>query len=461
MKDLFNICNGSDSYKMSHDKMYLPGTETVYSYFESRSGSKWNETVFFGLQQIMLRYFAGKVVTKEKIDEAERKMTRHLGSYDRTRWEYILEHFNGKLPIKIHAVDEGTPVPINNVMITVENMGGEATKWLTNYVETIITHVWHSSNVATLSREVKKMIIKSLEKTCESGKDFPGLAFMLHDFGYRGTSSVESAGTGGAGHLVNFEGTDTTIAMDYVEEYYNSEVGYSVNATEHSVMTALGKEGEAEVIQNLLNEFPTGILSVVSDSYDIFNCVENLYGERFKEQILNRADGDTFVIRPDSGDPVKTCMKLLEIMSNKFGFTINSKGYKVINPKVRLIWGDGIGPDGIQSILTAITEIGYSAENMVFGAGGALLQKHNRDTQRNAFKCSSQYRNEKWNDVYKSPLDTSKTSKRGRLKLISDNNTMKTVRIEEDGENLLKLVFECGSLMNIQNFEDIRKRASL
>ena len=159
MRDLYNICNGSDSYKMSHDKMYLPGTETVYSYFESRSGSKWNETVFFGLQQIMLRYFAGKVVTKEKIDEAERKMTRHLGSYDRSRWEYILENFDGRLPIKIHAVDEGTPVPINNVMITVENMGGEATKWLTNYVETLITHVWHSSNVATLSREVKKMLI--------------------------------------------------------------------------------------------------------------------------------------------------------------------------------------------------------------------------------------------------------------------------------------------------------------
>jgi nicotinamide phosphoribosyltransferase len=461
-----NICLTTDSYKLNHWNQYPAGTEKVYSYFECRKGAKFAETPFFGLQYIIKNHLEGVVVTREKIENAAKLCKAHFGSekyFNREGWEYILNNYGGKLPVVIKAVEEGTVVPINNVLMTIENTDNKCF-WLTNFLETILSQVWYSTTVAALSREVKVNIKEYFDLTSDGGL----LNFGLHDFGFRGASSWESAGIGGAAHLINFLGTDTVVAMEVAVNYYNADLNglaFSVAATEHSVMTALGKNGEEQVVENLLNEYPTGILSVVSDSYDIYNFVSNIVGTKFKDRILDR-DG-VFVVRPDSITPTHPTPEeeMVWIMENlwaNIGGTINSKGYKVINPKVRVLWGDGIDIDGIKKILYAVTKAGFATENIAcFGMGGGLLQKVNRDTQRCAFKCSAQYRDGQWYDIQKNPKDVSKASKKGKLKLIKVDGEFETVGENDPGEDYLKVVFYDGVLLNEVDFATIRKNAAL
>ena len=457
-----NICVGTDSYKLTHWNQYPEGTEVVYSYFEARKGAKFNNTVFFGLQYIMLEYLMGPVVTKAKIDAAEKLAAAHFGNpdiFNRARWDYILEKHGGRLPIKIKAVPEGTPVPINNVMMTVENTDPKC-YWLTNHLETLLCHVWYGSTVATQSREAKKILQKYLRLTTEN-RD--GLSFMLHDFGYRGVSSVESAALGGAGHLVNFMGTDTVAAMEMLMQYYNSDVpAYSVPATEHSVMTSRGKEGEEAVLKQILDAYPTGILSIVIDSYDYRNFIK-MAGTTFKEQILAR-DGKV-VFRPDSGDPVEVTKEVLNLLGDHFGLSVNTKSFKILPPQIGMIWGDGIDTTDMEKILEEIAKANWSAENIVFGMGGGLLQKINRDTQRFAFKSSYQERNGESYDIFKDPVDATKVSKRGRLKLIrregAHGSFLTTVQANIPGEDIMETVFLDGHIQRSHKLDEIRERAAL
>ena len=461
-----NICLTTDSYKLNHWNQYPAGTEKVYSYFECRKGAKFAETPFFGLQYIIKNHLEGVVVSREKIENAAKLCKAHFGSekyFNREGWEYILNSHGGKLPVVIKAVEEGTVVPINNVLMTIENTDNKCF-WLTNFLETILSQVWYPITVASLSREVKVNIKEYLDLTSDGGL----LNFGLHDFGFRGASSWESAGIGGAAHLINFLGTDTVVAMEVAVNYYNADLNglaFSVAATEHSVMTALGKNGEEQVVENLLNEYPTGILSVVSDSYDIYNFVSNIVGTKFKDRILAR-DG-VFVVRPDSITPTHPTPEeeMVWIMENlwaNIGGTINSKGYKVIDPSVRVLWGDGIDLEGIKKILYAVTKAGFATENIAcFGMGGGLLQKVNRDTQRCAFKCSAQYRDGQWYDIQKNPKDVSKASKKGKLKLIKVDGEFETVGENDPGEDYLKVVFYNGVLVNEVDFATVRKNAAL
>lgn len=469
----------SDSYKFNHWNQYPKDTEAVASYFESRKGALFDETVFVGLQPLIIDHLLGPVVTRKGIEKAAKLAKAHFGSeklFNRAGWEYILNEHNGHLPIRIRAVPEGTPVPVSNVLMTVENLDPKCF-WLTNYLETLLTHVWYASTVATLSRATKKVIKKHLDRTSDNPA---GINFMLHDFGFRGVSSVESAAAGGLGHLVNFLGTDTVVAMEAVVRYYKTAniwehpeipvddnyegIAYSVPATEHSVMTARGPEGEARIIGDLIAEYPTGILSVVVDSYDYKNCVGNIIGKQFKDAILAR-DG-VFVVRPDSGNPEEVTLAIIDSLGKNFGFTVNSKGYRVLNPKVRVLWGDGIDIRGVDNILGTLYVNGWSAENMVFGMGGGLLQKVNRDTQRFAFKCSAQKRDGKWIDIFKNPLDKTKVSKKGRLALLHDPvfGVYETVKIEDipaGRTDLLQTVFENGKLLKFYTFDEVRANAKL
>lgn len=463
-----NIITLSDSYKFGHHNMYPDDTEYVYSYFEARTGAKHSYTVFFGLQYLLMEYLQGQVVTREGIEQAAKLAEAHFGNpniFNRAMWEHILEKHDGKLPVRIKAVPEGLPVPNSNVLMTVENTDPLCFP-LTNHLETLLCHVWHGSTVATLSRKVKEQIKYFLEETATS---LEGLPFMLHDFGFRGVSSVEAAGVGGAGHLVNFLGTDTVKAIEVAMEYYDAEVcAYSVPATEHSVMTSYGPEGEVEIFRKLIKEYPSGILSVVSDSYDIFRACSEIVGEKLKKEILER-DG-VFVVRPDSGDPVATVLKILEILGDKLGYKTNQKGFKEINPKVKILWGDGLDSDAIYDILLAMKNEEWSAANMAcFGMGGGLLQKINRDTQRFAFKCSAQRRGGEWYDIFKEPVDKSKASKKGKLALqcvpgksLSKyvGGSLKTVKAPID-DDILETVFENGEIKKKYTFDEVRRNAEL
>lgn len=282
----------TDSYKLNHFAMYPEGTENVYSYFESRTGAKFPYTVFFGLQMYLKKYFEGVVVTAEDIDEAEAFSKEHFGAdnFNRKMWEKIVKVHGGKLPLRIKVVPEGTPVPIANVMMTVEATDPDCAP-LTNACETILTHLWHPSNVATISRDIKKYLEKAFAKSVGKDQEFL-LPFMLHDFGFRGVSSVESAGLGGAGHLVNFMGTDTIVGITYAQKYYGAKMaGFSIPASEHSVMTSQGEVGEFSMFERLIEKYPKGILSIVSDSYNIERVVNEFLPAQEKNSGPGRQGG--------------------------------------------------------------------------------------------------------------------------------------------------------------------------
>lgn len=469
--NLDNILLHTDSYKFTHWKQYPPKTETVFSYIESRGG-EYDKTVFFGLQ-IFLKKYLSKPITQEMIDEADAFVRAHLGFdglFNKEGWQYILDEHNGYLPIKIKAVPEGTVVPTKNVLVTIENTDPKC-YWLTSYLETaILKAVWYPTTVATISWSIKQVLRQFLEETAD---DLSGLPFMLHDFGYRGVSSEESAGIGGAAHLVNFMGTDTVAGAMYAMHYYpipggsSPMRGFSVPAAEHSSVTSWGKDGELDAYRNMLKQFgrPGSIVSVVSDSYDIFNAVQHLWGEELKQEVID--SGATIVIRPDSGDPATVVWKIAHLLADAFGYTKNSKGYKVLN-HVRIIQGDGINEESIKEILLRLKASGFSASNVVFGMGGALLQKCDRDTLKWAMKCSAAKIDGKWVDVYKSPItDTVKHSKKGHLTLYRDNEgryeTVDSRFAPHDHlvEEVLTTVYKNGNIVVDFTFDQVRNKSEL
>ena len=412
MKLAKNIILNTDSYKVSMFKQYPAGTTGVYSYIESRGG-QYDSTVFFGLQAFIKEYLCHPI-TQADIDIADEILTAHGEPFNREGWQYILDEHQGFLPVKIKAVPEGTVVPVKNVLATIENTDPKCF-WLTTWLETaLLRAIWYPTTVATQSKSIKNVIKGYLEKT----GDVSGLDFKLHDFGARGVSSLESAGIGAAAHLVNFMGTDTVSGILFAREYYSAGIaGFSIPAAEHSTITSWGRNNEVDAYRNMVKQFgkPGAILAVVSDSYDIFNAAEKLWGEELKAEVI--ASGATVVIRPDSGDPDVVCRKLVQILGQKFGYTTNDKGYKVLN-NVRLIQGDGVNERTIRMILGSFQAYGWSADNIAFGMGGALLQIVDRDTQRFAMKCSSAQVNGEWIDVQKDPItDAGKKSKAGRVTL--------------------------------------------
>lgn len=450
-----NLILLTDSYKLTHWKQYPPGTETVYSYLESRGG-RFSYTVFFGLQAILKEYLLRGIQVGD-IEEANRVVDQHLGPgmFNREGWEYIYNVHDGRLPVRIKAVKEGTKVPTGNVLMTIENTDPKC-YWLTNYLETLLMQVWYPTTVATLSNQVRRTIQGFLRAT----GDEAGLDFKLHDFGFRGVSSVESAGLGGAAHLVNFNGTDTLAGLMAARRYYGAhlDAGVSIPASEHSTITSWGKEHEVDAMRNMLQQYPNGLVACVSDSYDIDRACSEYWGETLKEEVLAREG--TLVVRPDSGDIVPMVLNILDRLAEKFGTYKNDKGFKVLNDKVRIIQGDGCTVDTIYDVLYRIRMAGYSADNIAFGMGGGLLQKVDRDTQKFAFKCSSVTVNGEQRDVYKEPKsDLTKQSKRGRLSLVSGQNGFETVREEDADHDYLETVFEDGRLLRTQTFEEIRQLA--
>ncbi len=460
MGTLHNILLLTDSYKVSHHKQYPPGTEVVYSYFESRGG-EFLETVFFGLQYLLEEYLAGAVVTPERIDAAEQVFARHFPGdsfFYRAGWQHIVDTHAGRLPVRIKAVPEGSVLPTGNVLMTIENTD-PACYWLTNYLESLLVQVWYPCTVATQSRAMKQVIAAFLQETGDPNQ----LPFKLHDFGFRGVSSVETAAQGGAAHLLNFRGTDNLAGIVQAQRYYGADMpGYSIPAAEHSTITSWGRDHETDAYRNMLHQFPHGLVAVVSDSYDVLNACRNIWGHALKADVLRRHG--TLVVRPDSGDPPTIVVQVLDILGEAFGFSVNDKGYRVLDSHVRVIQGDGVDRAMLSKILEALRAKRWSADNIAFGSGGGLLQKLNRDTCRYALKCSSATVNGVERDVFKLPVtDREKQSKAGRLKLIRRRGSYVTVRdsAEHPEPDLLAEVFLNGELCNRQSWADICQRAAL
>jgi len=382
--------------------------------------------------------------------------------FNRVGWRQILEDHRGLFPLEIKALPEGTLVPSGVPLVQVENTD-ERMPWLTTWVETaLLRSVWYPSTVATLSYKCREIIYAGLLKTSD---DPDGqIPFKLHDFGARGVSSAESAGLGGLAHLVNFAGTDTMEALEAGQTFYGADMpGFSIPAAEHSTMTSWGQEREEQAYANMLDQFaePGKLVAVVSDSYDIDNAVEHLWCDRLQDQVLS--SGATVVIRPDSGDPVKTPLKVLETLWSHYGGTRNSKGARVLNPAIRVIQGDGMNLESIKRLVDALVQQEWAIDNLAMGMGGGLLQQLNRDTMRFAMKANAmQTADGTWVDVSKSPAtDPGKASKAGRQAVIASEGRLAAARCDEVApeKDLLQVVYRDGALVREWSFEEIRQRA--
>ena len=477
IQEKYGLIGDTDTYKFSHAPQYIPGATGLMSYIESRGG-KFDEVVFFGLQLILKEYFVNPI-THDQVDNMVAFQREHFGvsvpGFE-TAIRTVVDEYDGKLPIRIRAVPEGTVVPTKNVLVTIETTVDDPRVFsLVSYFETKFMRLWSPTTVATMSREIKKVILAALRTSADDPNGEIG--FKLQDFGSRGVSSMETAAFAGAGHLVNFCGSDTSVAIMAVEFGYGEPMaGFSIPATEHSTTTSHGPDGELQVIQQMFTNFakPGAVFSTVADSYDILNFVDNL-APQFKEQL--EQSGATWVIRPDSGDSVKMPVEIVRRLGKTFGFTINSKGYRVLN-NVRVIQGDGIDQQDVKQILDLLLSEGWSASNMVFGMGGGLLQKNNRDTLKFAQKACAIKVNGEWLDVYKDPANYDpdtwqkqtggnfKTSKAGRLVLIkNDRGEFQTVREQQaqllNKENLLELVYENGQLIRDISLQQVRDNAKI
>lgn len=453
----------TDSYKASHWLQYPPNVTRAFFYLESRGSDRdWSETVFFGLQYLLKNYFLAPF-TQEMVEEAREVITAHGLPFNYDGWTNLITKHNGKLPLRIRAVPEGSVVPLRNVLMTVETTDDEFA-WLGSWFETQLMRIWYAITVCSQSYQIKKDVYKYLSETADDAD--AEIAFKVHDFGARGVSSQETAAIGGAAHLVNFMGTDTMAALLLHRKFYHAPMaGFSIPAAEHSTITSWGRENEIEAYRNMLKNFarPGALVAVVSDSWNIFEAVEKIWGEQLKQEVVD--SGATVVIRPDSGEPVEVVSRVAQIMGEKFGTKTNLKGYKVLK-NVRIIQGDGVNQNSIKAILERLKTEGFSASNIAFGIGGSLLQKIDRDTLKFAYKCSAIVVDEKLVEVYKQPItDTGKYSKRGRLDLILHNGKYETAKLETAetiaAENaVMRTVFENGELLIDDNLEEIRKRAA-
>lgn len=471
MKNVLNLISTiihTDSYKFSQWVQYPAGTTHISSYIESRGGE--DESVFFGLQAFMKDYLTTPI-TMADVNRAEKIVTAHGLPFNRAGWEIIVNEYNGMLPVEIEAVPEGTVMPTHNVQVQVVNTDPRLW-WLTSYLETaLLRGIWYPSTVATKSRKMKKIIKAALERSSDVPVDAQ-INFKLHDFGARGASSTETAILGGMAHLVNFMGTDTAEALVGVMAYYNTDevVGFSIPASEHSTITSWGRENEVQAFDNMINQFAGEgkLYACVSDSFDIYKACSDLWGTELKDKII--ASGGTLVVRPDSGDPTVVPITVIEILMEKFGYTVNSKGFRVLPPHIRVIQGDGINEKSLPIILDSMLAKNISADNIAFGMGGGLLQAWNRDTLKYAMKASAIKGSEGvWTGFAKDPVtDHGKKSKMGRLALVKEPgfgvpSYIRTVPEEYIAEfaatNLLRPVYRNGVILVEDNFADIRERA--
>ena len=450
---LDNLIIDTDNYKHCHYPLYPKGTEYVSSYIESRGG-EFAVTQFVGLQAY-LREKLMKPITLEDIDEAE-FVTREQGMhFNRENWMGILNDHGGFLPVEIEAVPEGTVLPARNVLVQVINTDPKY-YWATSFFETaLLRAVWYPTTIGTVSWLSKMVIKEALERTSDNAHL---VRFMLHDYGARGVSSQQSAALGGLAHLVNFDQSDTVPGILAAKRFYNAgKVSNSGPNSEHAGFCAWGRAGEADAMRNMLETMgPNGCALLLTDTYDHENAVKNIIGKELKDQI--QSFPGLVGIRPDSGDIVEVTADTTEWLMDAFGYEVNSKGFKILPPFIRVVQGDGVNYHSLPQVYMELERRGLAADNAVFGMGGGLLQHWNRDTMNFGQKASAVCVNGEWSDIAKQPTGSSmKASKKGRLALKHENGVYTTVPKGSipESENVLQPVFRNGKLLKKWDFTEL------
>ncbi len=505
----------TDGYKTGHHQQYPKGTTLVYSNFTPRSNKYapkgCDKVVSFGQQMVMQQIHEAfdKDFFQRSKDEVCGEMKRELSMYLNT--DYDVSHFEalhdlGYLPIDVKALPEGTLVPIKVPVLTIYNTHPDF-YWVTNYLETILSNLlWKPMTSATIAHQYRKVLTKWMEKTDSERAWF--IDWQGHDFSMRGMDSVEAVISSGVAHLTSFMGSDSLPAIYGARKYYGAEgpVAGSVNATEHSVMCAGGKEDEVETFRRLLETYPTGILSVVSDTWDLWKvCTEHVV--TLKDEIMNR-DGK-LVIRPDSGDPadilcgvgydvhinpfrtnrpdysIEERKGVIELLWDVFSGTVNEQGYKVLDPHIGAIYGDSITIERADEICRRLEAKGFASTNVVLGIGSFTYQYNTRDTFGFAMKATyvevkhwdvaterlndafGKNANPEWiegREIFKDPITDDGTKKSATGLLCVALNEEKEIYLvdkvdwETECEGLLETIYQDGEFFNQTSLEEIRKR---
>lgn len=472
----------TDAYKLSHRQQYPEGTTKVYSNFTAR-GSRVpgvDHVVFFGLQAFLHQFQAAFDLWFEDSEDAvcnqyQRLLDNVLGPDNNVDTDHVRAlHRLGYLPLRFKALPEGTPVPVRVPMLTVENTVDEFF-WLTNYFETWLSSaLWLPCTSATTAHRMRGLLEDWATAT---GGDAAFVDWQGHDFSMRGMSSIESGAASAAGHLTGFTGSDSLSVFDWIGTYYSGDNGLiagSVPATEHSVMCAGGQVGERETFDRLLDLYPTGIVSVVADTWDIWSVLTDIV-PALKGKVLAR-DGK-LVIRPDSGDPVDILCGtdyrfqkgrtpegkgVIELLWTTFGGTINAEGYKVLDPHIGAIYGDSITYDRADAICARLANKGFASTNIVFGVGSFSYQYATRDTFQFAMKATHAVVGGVGRDLFKDPVTDNgmKKSATGRLAVLrgQDGDLVLVEKANHDAEKQseLKTVWEDGEFVRTQSFADVR-----
>ncbi len=487
----------TDGYKTGHHQQYPKGTTLVYSNFTPRSNKYapkgCEQIVSFGQQMVMKQIheaFQNEFFSKPKEEvcgEMKRELSMYLGTdYDVTHFEKL--HDLGYLPIHVKGIEEGTLVPIKVPVLTIYNTHPDF-YWVTNYLETILSNLlWKPMTSATIAHQYRKVLTLWMEKTDKERAWF--IDWQGHDFSMRGMDSVESVISSGLGHLTSFSGTDSLPTLYGARKFYGEEgfVGGSVNATEHSVMCAGSKDDEVGTFRRLLQTYPTGILSVVSDTWDLWKvCTEHVV--TLKEEILAR-DGK-LVIRPDSGDPIDiicgeygftysdddelqytenknitdpSAKGVIELLWDVFGGTVNDQGYKVLDSHIGAIYGDSITIDRAEEICKRLALKGFASTNIVLGVGSFTYQYNTRDTFGFAMKATYVKVNFEERNIFKDPItdDGTKKSATGLLCVVSEDGgpleLIDKVNWGLENKGLLQTIYKDGEYFNQTTLTEIRNR---
>jgi len=446
-----------DSYMHSFHRQLPPGITDIYNYFSSRGG-KYDKVVFFGLQEDLVNFSGNNVISKEMLDWGFPILKEHffdLDIVDEEGFRSLLEKHKGALPLEIKALPEGIIVPANVPLFTVHATDPEF-QWLATAVETSLSHNWATTTAATKGWHDRRLVGGFMLRT--NGHTL-GLDYKIHDFGQRGSSSDQSAARVGAAYILNSKGSDTLLSVPWLMAYYDTEKVWSnsIAAMCHMTVTSWTRPKESKAYKNMCEEFPEGFIAMVSDSYDIYHTCKEIFGKELKATILKR-NGVT-VIRPDSGYAPKVVIDLLTILGEAFGTEMTPQGYKMLNPKVRMIWGDGINSEMFECILQEMCRSYWAADNIAFGEGGERHQKIHRDLLKMAYKCSAAEIDGEWVGVSKDPVtDPGKKSLEGRFSVIEDADGI--IRCVPFGsvpeeQDLLKTVFLNGVVTKKWTFEEV------
>jgi nicotinamide phosphoribosyltransferase len=475
----------TDVYKMGHMEQYKKGTTKVFAYLYARSDRTYKHMVIVGFQHLLTTYLARRITKKMgreflKNKEAILGLAKATdGTVSDAEKKIMALCELGYIPLEIKAVPEGTVIPAKNVVATVTNTIPEF-YWCVGFFESLILKVWDAISTASCSFRYRQLVEKYFDETVDKELYFLK-DFMVHDFGYRGSKTEEEASITGVAHLLSFAGSDTVPAREYAIRMYgadeNSLIMGSVPASEHSVACSFGlsEEGELAYLNNMLDLYPTGIVSIVSDTSNIYTMVTDR-ASVLKEKILSRPEGSKVVFRPDSGNPEyvlcgdpnapegsREWKGVFRLLEETFGSFVNTKGFKVLHPKVGVIYGDGMYLERYTNVLNRMKSMGFASNNLVIGVGG-ILRNHSRDTLGFSQKAVYAEIGGVPVELQKDPItDARKKSHKGLVALVIVNGEYRTIdqcTPEQEAASLLQVVFRDGKVVNPPLFAHMKVRVA-